>query len=81
MKKLEWYEGREVTEQERKAVREALCDINYYDVADDAERVQEWIDDDTISIMLQNMQAMTVIYLQWKKQRMPARNLLDIRLK
>lgn len=39
MKKLEWYEGREVTEQERKAVREALCDINYYDVADDAERV------------------------------------------
>jgi hypothetical protein len=50
MKKLEWYEGREVTEQERKAVREALCDINYYDVADDAERVQEWIDDNTISI-------------------------------
>nr|UWG76867.1 MAG: hypothetical protein [Bacteriophage sp.] len=33
-----------------RAVKEALCNINYYDVADDAERIQEWLTDDTISI-------------------------------
>lgn len=44
------YAGRILTEQEVRAVREALCDINYYDVADDAERMQEWLKDDTISI-------------------------------
>ena len=44
------YAGRILTEQEVRAVREALCDINYYDVADDAERIQEWLEDDTIFI-------------------------------
>lgn len=44
------YAGRILTEQEVKAVREALNNINYYDVADDAERMQEWLKDDTISI-------------------------------
>ena len=44
------YAGRIITEQEVRAVREALCDINYYDVADDAERIQEWLEDDTIFI-------------------------------
>ena len=44
------YAGRILTEQEVRAVREALNNINYYDVADDAERMQEWLEDDTISI-------------------------------
>lgn len=35
------YAGRILTEQEVRAVREALNNINYYDVADDAERMQE----------------------------------------
>lgn len=44
------YAGRILTEQEVRAVREALNNINYYDIADDAERMQEWLEDDTISI-------------------------------
>lgn len=44
------YAGRILTEQEVRAVREVLNNINYYDVADDAERMQEWLEDDTISI-------------------------------
>nr|DAX07368.1 MAG TPA: hypothetical protein [Bacteriophage sp.] len=44
------YAGETLTEQEVRAVKEALCNINYYDVADDAERMQEWLTDDTISI-------------------------------
>lgn len=35
------YAGETLTEQEVRAVKEALCNINYYDVADDAERMQE----------------------------------------
>lgn len=44
------YAGKTLTEQEVKAIREALNNINYYDVADDAERMQEWLEDDTISV-------------------------------
>jgi len=33
------YAGRILTEQEVRAVREALCDINYYDVADEDDTI------------------------------------------
>ena len=50
MKEQLTYAGRILTEQEVRAVSEALYDINYYDVAGDAERLREWLKDDTISI-------------------------------
>lgn len=40
----------ELTIQERKAVKEALEYIGYLDVAESPEMLQEWLDDDTISI-------------------------------
>lgn len=44
---LQWYHGREVTEQERKAITEALGDYAY--VLND-EDIQRWIDDSTITL-------------------------------
>lgn len=41
----------ELSEQERKAVKEALEDIGYFDVAESPEMIQEWLDDGTISIV------------------------------
>lgn len=40
----------ELSEQERKAVKEALEYIGYLDVAESPEMLQEWLDDETISI-------------------------------
>lgn len=40
----------ELSEQERKAVREALEYIDYLDVAESPEMLQEWLDGETISI-------------------------------
>lgn len=40
----------ELSEQERKAVKEALEYIGYFDVAESPEMLQEWLDDGTISI-------------------------------
>lgn len=40
----------ELSEQERKAVKEALELIGYYDVSENENSIQEWLDDDTISI-------------------------------
>lgn len=45
--KLQWYKGREVTEQERKAIAEAIG--NFVNVLND-EDIQRWIDDDTITL-------------------------------
>ena len=39
-----------LTIQERKAVKETLECIGYFDVAESPEMIQEWIDDGTISI-------------------------------
>lgn len=44
---LQWYHGREVTEQERKAITEAIGNFAY--VLND-EDIQRWIDDDTITL-------------------------------
>ena len=44
---LQWYHGREVTEQERKAITEALGNFAY--VLND-EDIQRWIDDSTITL-------------------------------
>ena len=44
---LQWYHGREVTEQERKAITEALGDYAY---ALNDEDIQRWIDDSTITL-------------------------------
>lgn len=44
---LQWYHGREVTEQERKAITEALGDYAY---SLNDEDVQRWIDDSTITL-------------------------------
>ncbi len=40
----------ELSGQEKKAIKEALEYINYYHVAEDSAAIQEWLDDDTISI-------------------------------
>lgn len=40
----------ELSEQERKAVKEALKYIGYFDVAESPKMLQEWLDDETISI-------------------------------
>lgn len=40
----------ELTIQERKAVKEALEHIGYFDVAESPEMLQEWLNDETISI-------------------------------
>lgn len=40
----------ELTIQERKAIKEALELIGYYDVSENENSIQEWLDDDTISI-------------------------------
>ena len=40
----------ELSEQEMKAIKEALGYINYSDVAEDSQMLQEWLDDGTISI-------------------------------
>lgn len=40
----------DLSKQEQKAVKEALEYISYWDVAEDPEMLQEWLDDDTISI-------------------------------
>lgn len=40
----------ELTIQERKAVKEALEYIGYFDVAESPEMLQEWLNDETISI-------------------------------
>lgn len=45
--KLTWLEGCEVTEQERKAIEEVLFCTDY---KLNDEELQEWIDDDTISL-------------------------------
>ena len=39
-----------LTIQERKAIKEALELIGYYDVSENENSIQEWLDDDTISI-------------------------------
>lgn len=39
-----------LTIQERKAVKEALEYIGYFDAAESPEMLQEWLDDGTISI-------------------------------
>ena len=38
------------TTQEKKAIKEALELLGYYDVSENEDSVQEWLDDDTISI-------------------------------
>lgn len=40
----------ELSEQEKKAIKEALQYIGYCNVAKDTVSIQEWLDDDTISI-------------------------------
>ena len=40
----------ELSEQERKAVKEALEYIGYFDVAESPEMLQEWFNDWTISV-------------------------------
>lgn len=40
----------ELTIQEKKAIKEALELIGYYDVSENDSSIQEWLDDDTISI-------------------------------
>ena len=40
----------ELSEQERKAVKEALEYIGYFDVAESPEMLQEWFNDGTISV-------------------------------
>ena len=42
----------DLTEQEKKAVKEALEYIDYWDVAEDIEMLQEWLDDGTISLCI-----------------------------
>ena len=44
---MKWYENREVTSKERKAINEALSFLNC-NLSDDD--IQRWIDDDTISL-------------------------------
>lgn len=44
---LQWYHGREVTEQERKAITEALGNFAYFLNDED---IQRWIDDSTITL-------------------------------
>lgn len=39
-----------LTIQEKKAIKEALELIGYYDVSGNDSSIQEWLDDDTISI-------------------------------
>ena len=39
-----------LTIQERKAIKEALRLLGYYDVSENEDSIQEWLDDDTISI-------------------------------
>ena len=39
-----------LTIQERKAIKEALKLLGYYDVSENEDSIQEWLDDDTISI-------------------------------
>ncbi len=39
-----------LTIQERKAIKEALELIGYYDVSENENSIQEWLNDDTISI-------------------------------
>lgn len=39
-----------LTIQEKKAIKEALKLIGYYDVSENEDSIQEWIDDNTISI-------------------------------
>lgn len=39
-----------LSEKERKAVKEALEYIGYFDVAESPEMLQEWFDDGTIGI-------------------------------
>jgi hypothetical protein len=39
-----------LTIQERKAIQEALELLGYYDVSENEDSIQEWLDDDTISI-------------------------------
>ena len=46
--KLIWYKGREVKSQEENAIREALNNMGYSDMT--CENIQEWIDDDTITL-------------------------------
>lgn len=40
----------ELSEQEKKAIKEALQYIGYCHIAKDTVSIQEWLDDDTISI-------------------------------
>lgn len=40
----------DLSKQEQKAVKEALEYIDYWDVAEDIEMLQEWLDDGTISL-------------------------------
>lgn len=42
--------GEALSQKEVEAIKEALCNINYDSVADDEERTQAWIDDDSITI-------------------------------
>lgn len=39
-----------LTIQEKKAIKEALELLGYYDVSENENSIQEWLDDDTISI-------------------------------
>ncbi len=40
----------DLSKQEQKAVKEALEYMSYWDIAEDPEMLQEWLDDGTISI-------------------------------
>ena len=40
----------ELTIRERKAIKEALELLGYYDASENEDNIQEWIDDDTISV-------------------------------
>lgn len=40
----------DLSKQEQKAIKEALEYISYWDVAEDPEMLQEWLDDGTIGI-------------------------------
>lgn len=44
---MKWYENREVTNQERAAIDEAL---KFFDCNLNDEDIKKWIDDDTISL-------------------------------
>lgn len=39
-----------LTIQEKKAIKETLELLGYYDVSENEDSIQEWLDDDTISI-------------------------------